>query len=383
MSLFANADLNRMQIHGAMRCLSDSVGVAFSAVFLLRQGLSPASVYLAFAAIFALRLSLRWLAVRAIARVGLRRGLIAGAMLYATQFLALAAVTGPGAGVALYIVTVAVADALYWTAYHTAFASAGALDDRGRQIGAREILSQFASIAGPVAGGMALTLSGPWLSFGLAAAIACLSILPLLKLSDAAIARTPPPGMWRAAKSSAILFATDGWIVMGAQTAWTFLVFKAFDSRFDAYGAALSVAALAGAAATFLFGKSIDTGNARRAVVTAGLCLATLLCLQAANASDPVRATLVLIAGAAIGHLYLPGLMSAVYNSAKSSSCALRYILFTESGWDCGAAGATLLCALIAWSGAPLQAGILLGLPAVLLQTWLLAPRFRIRGAAA
>lgn len=383
MSLFANADHNRLQVHTGLRQLSDAIGAAFVGVYLLRQGFSATQVFLVYFAMCAGRLLLRWLVLRVAARSGLRRALIAGAFLYLLQFLALAAVARPDVWLLAYIGLAALANSFYWTAYHAAYAHAGQQHDRGRQLGAREIIAQIASIIGPATGGFALTWGGPWIAFGLAAFCGVLSIVPLLRMASAPIEPVLPLPLWTYARQSFVLFAADGWFIRGAQTAWTLVVFQAFGQQFDAFGAALSGAALAGAVAAFAFGGLIDRGKGRSAVLAGGLCLALLLCLEASVGNDPWRAGLVLVAGAAVGNLYLPGLMTTIYNTAKTSPSPLRFMYYVEGGWDCGAAAGCLVSAGICALGWPLQVAILLGLPAVMLQTWLLLPGYIHRGEPA
>jgi hypothetical protein len=60
--------------------------------------------------------------------------------------------------------------------------------------------------------------------------------------------------------------------------------------------------------------------------------------------------------------LYIPTLMTAVYNQAKRSPCALRFHIAAEAGWDAGAASGCLVAALLLWAGAPLSLGILMSL---------------------
>ena len=66
--------------------------------------------------------------------------------------------------------------------------------------------------------------------------------------------------------------------------------------------------------------------------------------------------------GALVPALYVPTLMTAVYNQAKRSPCALRFHIAAEAGWDTGAAIACLAAAILLWAGVPLSFGILLSL---------------------
>jgi len=67
--------------------------------------------------------------------------------------------------------------------------------------------------------------------------------------------------------------------------------------------------------------------------------------------------------GALVSALYVPTLMTAVYNQAKGSPCALRFHIATEGGWDAGGASGCMLAAGLLWAGAPISLGILVSLP--------------------
>src|ERR1700681_1797217 len=77
---------------------------------------------------------------------------------------------------------------------------------------------------------------------------------------------------------------------------------------------------------------------------------------------DPVLAVVANAAGALVPSLYVPTMMTAVYNQAKGSPCALRFHIAAEGGWDVGAASGCIVAAALLWAGAPISLGILLSL---------------------
>jgi len=66
--------------------------------------------------------------------------------------------------------------------------------------------------------------------------------------------------------------------------------------------------------------------------------------------------------GAVVACLYIPTLMTAVYNQAKRAPCTLRFHIATEGGWDLGGAAGCLVAAAFAAAGLPLAMGIMLSL---------------------
>ena len=178
-SWFGNANVNRLFVHTALRQLAYGIGGVFSAVYLLRVGVSPGGTFLVFAAVFLVRFALRPPALlRIIRAIGLRPALIAGTVLMATQYPLLALVTGMGPALVLFCLVSALANVLYWPCYHAIFSAVGDVERRGSQVGARQLLGAIAGICGPAAGGLALALFGPWPGFGAAAAFEAAAILP-------------------------------------------------------------------------------------------------------------------------------------------------------------------------------------------------------------
>jgi len=125
---------------------------------------------------------------------------------------------------------------------------------------------------------------------------------------------------------------------------------------------ALALAALVGAVAGLFLGRLIDAGHGERAVVYA---IGTLVITTLLRALAPGHAVIAVIAnalGSLVVCLYIPTLMTAVYNQAKRSPCTLRFHVATEGAWDVGGAAGLLLSALLAATGAPLSVALLLPL---------------------
>jgi MFS transporter, DHA1 family, inner membrane transport protein len=124
----------------------------------------------------------------------------------------------------------------------------------------------------------------------------------------------------------------------------------------------MALAALAGAVSGLLLGRFIDAGHGGRAVWLAAGSLVLVIALRAASCGDPFLAVVANAAGALVPALYVPTMMTAVYNQAKGSPCALRFHIAAEGGWDVGAASGCMVAAALLWAGAPISLGILLSL---------------------
>jgi len=379
MGWLANADVNRLTLHTTLHQFAFGVSGVFIGAYLLRAGLSPAGVWLTFAAILALRFALRPLVLVAVERLGPRRTLIGGTVLFALQYPLLAPVHGGGTELALFIAVAAIGNVFYWTCYHAFFAALGDADQRGRQVGLREALSAGANVLAPATGGVVLSTLGPWAAFGTAAVIELAAIAPLWGVREPAVARLAPRDSYRAARTGALLFVCDGWMTCTAWLAWMFIAFAAFGARYDAYGGALAAAALAGALAGMLLGHSLDRGQARRAIPLNAALFGANLLFKALCGTAPALVLAAQIAGTVLSGLYIPSLMTAIYNEGHAAPCPLRFQIAAEGGWDVGGTLACLVGAALWWSGVPLQVTIVLALPVMAVQARLLIGSYAAR----
>jgi MFS family permease len=328
------------------------------------------------AAVLGLRFSLRPCVLATAARIGLRRSLIVGTLLYACQILALAIASRSRACLVFYITISALGDVFYWTCYHAFFAALGDAENRGAQLGARGLFATLASALGPGIGGVLLSNFGAWTAFTAGATIELVAIVPLLRVAEPVITLQPWRQAFSTAREGVILFSTDGVITCALVYTWDMASFLAFDQRFDILGAVLSAAGLAGALGGMVFGGFIDAGHAGRAVGLNAWVLAGLVVLKAVCIGSPVAMIAATVIGNALGGLYLPTLMTAVYNEAKASPCALRFHFATEGGWDVGGLVACLIGAAVWGAGVPPSFILLLSLLGVAAQARLLWQRY-------
>jgi DHA1 family inner membrane transport protein len=364
MPFFTNDAVNRVNLHTGVRALASGAGGAFFFVYLLRAGVPVPITLLAEAAMVFGRFSLRPLLLWPAKRFGVKPLFIAGAVLIACGYPILAEVHGVGGTLLLLCIVLAVADMTYWVAYNAYFAQVGDVEHRGSQIGAREALVALIGIVAPLLGAGALITAGPRWTFDGVALIQLASIVPLIGAPNVAV-KAEAPGAWRAARVGGVLMVSDGWFDATYLTIWQIALFVTLKESFAAYGGALALAGLVGAACALFFGRHIDLGGGRRAVV-ATYGLATLIVLaRAASFGFPWLAVGANALGALLIPLLSPTLGSALYNLAKASPCSFRFHLTTEGGWDVGCFFACLIAAAVAWAGGTLAIPILLALPAV------------------
>jgi DHA1 family inner membrane transport protein len=84
--------------------------------------------------------------------------------------------------------------------------------------------------------------------------------------------------------------------------------------------------------------------------------------MRAGFLNHPALAVIANAMGSLVGCLYVPTLMTAVYNQAKRSPCVLRFHIAAEGGWDVGVTSGLSLAAYLTWLGFPIAYGILISL---------------------
>jgi MFS transporter len=361
MAFFRSRTVNLLNLHYAIHVIALSGGASFFAVYLLKAGVSMPWVLVSLALILAGRFLVRPIIVPIAAKTGMRALVIAGTVLTALQYPLLAEVHGVGPALAALCVVAALGDTLYWSTYHAYFAALGNHEHRGSEVGAREAVAALVGIASPLLTGWSLVAFGPLVAFGATSVLLLLAAVPLFFTPEVRVA-AHAPGTFRAAIPSMKIFLADGWIAASYYFLWQIVLFVSLGESFMAFGGALALAALVGAVAGLFLGRLIDAGGGERAVVYA---IGTLVITTLLRAAAPGHAAVAVIAnalGALVVCLYIPTVMTAVYNQAKRSPCTLRFHVATEGAWDVGGAAGLLLSALLAVAGAPVSVALLLPL---------------------
>lgn len=361
MAFFRNRTVNLLNLHYGIHSIALTGGGAFFSVYLLRAGVPVTSVLVSLASILLGRFAVRPAVVPLCVRFGVRAMVIAGTCMSAMQYPLLALVHGVGPALFLLCAVSSVGDTVYWSTYHAYFAALGEGENRGHHVGAREAIAAVVGIVSPLLTGFALVRFGPFVAFGLTGGVLVAGALPLLATPDVRVAPRMP-GAYRAALSGIKLFLCDGWIVGTGYFVWQIALFLSLGENFLHFGGALALAALAGAAAGMLLGRTIDSGHGTRMTAVALGSFAVLIALRAASLSEPLLAVAANALAAAGSCLYAPTLMTAVYNQAQRAPCTLRFHVATEGAWDVGAASGLLAAAFLIRNGVPFPPVLLLPL---------------------
>ncbi|MDB5415283.1 MAG: transporter, partial [Rubritepida sp.] len=306
-----------LTLHYGLFQLSVALAGGFVGAYLLMLGFSLPAALILYATLLVVRFGLRFIALGVVRRLGLRRAMMAGAALTALQFLPLMLAEEP-AWLLVWLLVVSMAESLYWPVYHSAAAVIGGAS-RGRELGIRTAVGALVGVLGPLAGGLLLSRLGPAVDFGIAALLALLSVMPLLRLGTIPAGPIPQwhQSMRWADRAAIATFAADGWMASGLGIAWPMVLFLALGSHYEAFGVANAVAGLAGAATGIACGHAVDRGQRDRTLVLVCVALALGFILRVGAGWSPLAATLANATGAAVMGLYVPVLMSVIYDRAK------------------------------------------------------------------
>ncbi|MGH6958529.1 MAG: MFS transporter [Caulobacteraceae bacterium] len=372
MAFFSNDAVNRVNLHYGVMALAMGAGGAFFIAFLLHAGVSVPATLATFAAVVVGRFALRPAILPLAKRWGLKPLVVAGVLIGAGQYPLLAEVHGINVWLYAFGAVMTVGDIFYWPCYHAYFAAIGDPEHRGHQIGAREALAAVVGVVAPLLGAWALVAAGPRWAFAGVALVQVCAALPLIGAPNVAV-KPRAPGSLKASTTGVALFVADGWLCACILNVWQVMLFVSLGKSLAAFGGAVALAALVGAAITLAFGRQLDRGHGRRMALFAYGVAALVTLLRAASYGSPWLAVVANAAGALVSALVIPAMMTAVYNIAKSAPCPFRFHMACEGGWDIGCAIASLIGAGLAAANVPLYVPLLVGLPGAAASAWMLA----------
>ena len=337
-----------LTLHYGLYQFAFASAVGFAGAYLLEQGFSLPQALVCFAAMLGIRCVFRFAGLGVVRHVGYRRAVALGALIGALQFWPFfyAQTT---TGLVLWLLVVAFSESLYWPVYHAAVAVTGAAGERGKELGLRTMVGAAAGVIGPLTGGLLMQRLGPSSNFALGAALMVASAIPLMMMQnfDAGPVPSARQSMKLVDRQAIIAFASDGWMASGLQLAWPMVLFVVLGAHYEAFGLANAAAGVAGAAGAWFCGRAIDGGKRDRYLAMVSLALAAGFSLRIAAGWSPIAAAVANATGAAVMGVYIPVLMSYVYDRAKTSGTAYRFHFAAEAGWDFGAATGCLAAALV------------------------------------
>ena len=336
--------------HCAASQASTSLAGGFVGAYLMKLGFSLPAALTVYAAVLSIRFVMRIVILPLVRQIGLKAALILGVVVGAAQFWPLSYADDP-CWLLVWITTVALSESLYWPVLHAASAVTAGGPRRGRQIAARQAVCALIAVVAPLAGGWILTRFGPSADFGIAGLFLLLSALPVAQMSRITAGAVPTirDSLRGVDRIGMTAFAADGWMASGLGLAWPMILFTTLGSHYEVFACSGSAAALAGAVVGMACGAGIDRGQRETYLLVVSVALAFVFVFRASASWLPLATHLANAAGAAVNGLYVPVIMSAIYERSKRSGAAYRFHLAAETGWDLGAVAGCLAGAAVAW----------------------------------
>jgi MFS transporter, DHA1 family, inner membrane transport protein len=364
MKFFSNSAINLSYIHSGLQTFAENVGGIFVFVFLLKSGISAPTIFATLGAIFLLRIIFRRTVVPVVKRIGLRNGLIVGTTMVALSYLLVAQVDGVGPILFVFIVFDALSTTFYWTCHHAFLAKLGDNEYRGSQVSVREAINAVMGIVAPLFGSFLLIYGGKGSAFLVAALVEVLAIVPLLGTLNPKIANHAviDPATIKYARR---LFGSDGVTTAFFFFTWIMALFQTLGENFGSFGGTIALASLVGAVMSLVMGRVIDLGHHKRSVQFAYGAIAISIIFKAFAFTTPWAAIAATAFAAVAAPIYMPVLMTRVYNMAKSSACPLRFQVAAEGAWDMGTGFGCLVTAGFLWLGLGYFWPLLMGLVGV------------------
>ena len=375
MGIFVNRRFNLIYVHAALQAFTSYGGEAFAFVYLLKAGIPVPVVLLSIGGLFGSRLLFRMLVLPLAKRMGLRNALVLGILLEGSAYPLLSQVTEADGLLIAYLAVWAVSSSIYWTTYHAYVVLIGDGEHRGAQVSAMEFVGTFMGIIAPVTTGLLLTWFAPIIAFSVVGLAMASSAIPLLFLPNLRIAADAvmPRETRRLAR---LVMFTDGLRAGSFYFTWLIALFITLGSSFAAYGGALSLAGLAGAAAGLFVGRSIDLGKGRRAAQIGFAVVAIAVLARAFGYPYPWSAVLANAMAAVAMPVYGTAFGARVYALAQMSPCPLRFHIIAEGGWDLGTAAACFTSAGLLYLGFSFFGPLMLALAACGLGYWVVTGTF-------
>jgi MFS transporter, DHA1 family, inner membrane transport protein len=375
MGIFVNRRFNLIYLHAALQAFTSYGGEAFAFVYLLKAGIAVPIVLLSIGALFGSRLLFRMIVLPLAKRIGLRNALVLGIVMEGCTYPILSQITGTGPLLVAYLAIWAVSSSIYWTTYHAYVVLIGDGEHRGAQVSAMEFVGTFMGIIAPITTGLLLTWFAPIIAFSVVGLAMASSAIPLLFLPNLKVA--PVADMPRETRRLArLVMFTDGLRAGAFYFTWLIALFITLGSSFAAYGGALSLAGIAGAAAGLYVGRSIDLGKGRRAAQIGFAMVAVAVLARAFGYPYPWSAVLANAIAAVAMPIYGTAFGARVYALAQHSPCPLRFHIIAEGGWDLGTAMACFTSAGLIYLGFSFFWPLMLALVACGLGYWVVTGTF-------
>lgn len=310
-----------------------------------------------------MRFLIRPFAIPIIDKLGLKKSLIIGTILYAGLFLVLYNIHHIGLWLWILIAYHAISDIAYFLPMHSFYAAAGDHDDRGRKMAMREVLALSFGTAAPIIAGIVAAKFGFGVLYILATLLMLLAVVPLF-FTDNFNGNQPMSfsEAWRSIDFRGFgMMLGDGIKVQAEFFVWAIYIFFVTANLIH-FGWLLGLNTFLLAVLYLVLGKMFDEGRGKSIWLIGAIGLSIMFFVRAffIKSVDGIILSQILLAFALV--FYDGAFSSVLYNLAKQTKNTLWFHFYGEEGADVGAMILYFSTAFFVHLGVQIQYMLLLGI---------------------
>lgn len=338
-------EISELYITVAIKDFAFSMIALYEPIFLFKQYGSISIVFMFYAIVYLLYFfALPW-GSKAAAKYGFEHCIFFSIPFAIFYFLALSQIPIYKELIFVAIPLVVMYKILFWPSYHTDFAHYSQSGYRGREIGVLSLVSTFATILGPVVGGLVLSKFGFEVLFVLVSIVSLVSVVPLFKtkeqfqphifsISNAFKRIMTPDDQYR---------RKDFWAYFGygeeliAAIAWPMFIYLLID-KYYLMGIIISGVAIALSFISLHIGKLSDIldRNGRKKLLYSGELIRFFSWILRPFASNWLGVLLIdILASGSKTAINYP-LITSAYNMGDNHKGFLKYITYFEMSLSAG-----------------------------------------------
>ncbi|MBI4599589.1 MFS transporter [Candidatus Uhrbacteria bacterium] len=324
-------------------------GMLFEPIYLYTLRFSLSEIMLYYFAVYALYFFLMPLGGRFVKRYGFEHGIIFGSLFLVAYFLFLLAIPFSPFFTVCAVVSLAMQKTFFWPGYHADFAFFSKAEERGREVSIIALLDSFSYIAGPLVGGVLISLFGFAGLFAVMCAMILLSNIPLMttkeRFKPSTLSYSEPYAALIAKENRRYLFAYIGFgEELVSLAVWPIFIYVTF-TTFANTGAAITFSTLITSLAILYVGRQTDRADRKKIlrISTLLLSLSWVLRVFVRGASAVIFADFF---SRTSRYLFAMPLFSGLYKHATQTSI-VRTVIFFEMALTVGKMIAAALLAVI------------------------------------
>jgi MFS family permease len=340
------SEMSELYASRLMRMLAINIAVVFMAVFLYQNGYSLPFIMGYWGIFFLYKALIAVPAAAYAARFGPKHGILLSNILYIPSMIVFPFVPDIGWPALVFtLVFQGFSSALYDLCYKIDFSKVKSADHAGKEIALMNIIEKLAKGISPFLGGLLAFVAGPQATLWSAAALFLLASLPLLKTGEPIkthqklVIRKFP---WRIACRSLLAEIVVGFDAATSGVIWSLFIVVAVlhtsgDAVYAELGALLSVVLLATLAASYVFGKIIDSQKGGY-LLKYSVLMDGLVHMLRPFAVNPMTVAGINVANETATTGYMMAYLRGLFDTADRTQHRVTFLGFAEASLNFGAA---------------------------------------------